>query len=169
MIDLGCEFSLRQSPPGSLPLFGVFTLVVWLRILVVLLLASIHLFNTRVHMVTLHCHHRSRPALALIRLPMANALYWSPRRPPRSALSEAESGLTTPESRPRPTTTTVVSAQQMKLVAFSLSWSSAQLGGIKAERVCSNRATATATHSCTENDIYGPCEPRLIHPKCVSS
>ena len=102
MIDLGYDFSLRQSPPGSLPLFGVSTLAVWLCILVVLLLASVHLFDTRVHMVTLRYHHRSHPALALIRLPMANALYRSPGRPSRNAHSEAERGPTTPESWSRP-------------------------------------------------------------------
>lgn len=130
----------RQYLPGSLPLFGVSTLVVWLCIL--LLASMIHLSDTRVHMVALHYRHRCRSALALIRLPMANALYGTSRRPSRNALSEAQRGPSDPESpTPLPTATAVSAQPHMKFGAFSLSWTSARrtLGSdVLRPKVCGN-------------------------------
>ena len=140
-------------------------LIVWLRMLV-LLLASEY---TRVHMVVLAL----ALALALIRLPMANALLSEFAKtiaivlaPRRNAHSEAKRGVSDPGRGPplqHCQAHGVCATNKMKFVCIhSVSvFGSMHAGRIKPERVCGNGRPPLPCYTCTEIDMYGLCELRF--------
>src|SRR6266404_6640913 len=110
---------LRQSPPGSLPFFGISTAAA-------LLLARV----PRGHVLSQH--HRCRPTVALMQLPMANALLSEFAKTVALALNassalKAERGFSdTGRWHYNCTSNSTRLRRKMKILAFSLSLSSAR-------------------------------------------